>query len=201
MAQGPSGPPWWRRALRVGLLSFVLAVLVSYASGFALTRAPAIVALILVLALVAIGVLFDILGTSVTAAEQSPLHAMAAKRISGARQSLWLVRNADAVANFCNDIVGDVAGAVTGAAATGVAVQLSLILQTGIGGERLLGLLMVGLVAALTVGGKAAGKSYAIAHATDVVYVAGRVLHAIERIVGRSLTGARGPNSSRRRTT
>ncbi|MDB4893996.1 MAG: hypothetical protein JWN15_258 [Firmicutes bacterium] len=201
MAQEPSPSPWWRRALRVGLLSFGLAVSVSYISGQTLARAHVIIALLFVLMLVVLHIAFDILGTSVTAAEQSPLNAMSAKRITGARQALWLVRNADRVANFTNDVVGDVVGLVSGAAVTTVALQITRIFQGGARSEELITLGVIGLVSLITVGGKASGKTFAMAHATDVVVLAGRIISAVERMIGRSLTGGRGPNSSRRRTT
>ncbi|HYF80104.1 MAG TPA: hypothetical protein VD973_23580 [Symbiobacteriaceae bacterium] len=198
MAQEPSSPPWWRRAIRVGLLSFLLAAVVNYLGQEALESVPALVAMLIILMLITVGISFDILGTSVTAAEVTPLNAMAAKRLSGARQAIFLVRNADRVANFANDVVGDVTGAVTGAAGSTVAMQLS----TGKDfTDTLLSLAIIGLVAGLTVGGKAAGKTFAIEHATDVLVLVGRAIHTVERMIGRSLTGGRGPNSSRRRTT
>jgi CBS domain containing-hemolysin-like protein len=201
MAQEPTPPRWWRRALRVGLLSFILAVAVSYLSSVTLAVVPAVVALLVVLLLVAIGVTFDILGTSVTAADQTPLNAMASKRVAGARQALWLVRNADRVANFTNDVVGDVSGAVSGAAGATVALQLVNLFHGGQLATELMTLATVGLVAGVTVGGKAAGKSFAIERATDVVVLAGRAVFYLERLTGRSFTGGRGPISSRRRTT
>lgn len=202
MAKEPSpSAAWWRRAFRIGLLSFFLAVLVNYSSGMALRYLPAFVALTIVFLLVSIGVLFDILGTSVTAAEVPPLNAMAAKKVAGARQALWLVRNADKVANFANDVVGDVSGAVSGAAGATVALKFTMLFEGSSATEELVGLVMIGLIAGLTVGGKAAGKTFAIEHATHVVSLAGRVINAVEQITGRSFTGARGSNSSRRRTT
>lgn len=200
MAQEPSTPRWWKRAIRVGLLSFFLAVVVSFLSEATLSRVPALIAILVVLILVAVGILFDILGTSVTAAEQSPLHAMAAKRIGGARQALWMVRNADRVANFANDVVGDVTGAVSGAAGTTVALQLTGIFHGGSTALRLTTLAVLGAIAGLTVGGKAAGKTFALNNATSVVFAAGKVISGLEQITGRSFTGGRGPNSSRRRT-
>jgi CBS domain containing-hemolysin-like protein len=202
MTKEPSpSASWWRRALRVGLASFLLAIVVNYGSDLALGYVPAFIALLIVLLLVSIGILFDILGTSVTAADVPPLHAMAAKKVAGARQALWLVKNADMVANFANDVVGDVTGAVTGAAGATVALKLTL----SFGGGDLLGqilhLSIIALIAGLTVGGKAAGKSFALEHATQVLFLAGRIIYGVEKITGRSFTGARGPNSSRRRTT
>ncbi len=203
MSQGPSPAPWWRRALRVGLLSFTLAVCVNWVADMALEGAPAVFALLVVVLLISFGVMFDILGTSVTAAEPTPLNAMASKRLGGAKQALWLVRNADTVANFCNDVVGDVTGAVSGAAGSTVAFTLA---QSFKGGdlnlvEDIIGLVVIGLIAGLNVGAKAAGKSFAISRSTDVVFLAGRVLYGLERLLGRSLTGSRGGSSSRRRTT
>lgn len=187
--------------MRVGLFSFVLALLVNYSSGVALRYVPVVVAFLIVFLLVFVGILFDILGTSVTAAEAPPLNAMAAKKVAGARQALWLVRNADKVANFANDVVGDVAGAVSGAAGATVALKLTLLLQGSEVIEEAIGLLMIALIAGLTVGGKAAGKSFAIEHATRVVIVAGQVLYWAEKITGRPFTHSRGSYSSRRRTT
>lgn len=201
MAQEPSPSPWWRRALRVGLLSFFLAAFVSYLGDVTLDNVPAVVSLLVVFLIICVGIAFDILGTSVTAAEQTPLNAMSAKRVAGARQALWLVKNADKVSNFTNDVVGDVSGAVAGAAGAAVAVQIVGALHGGTMAEELFTLAMVGLVAGLTVGGKAAGKTFAMDRATDVVVLAGRVIYGFEKMTGRSFTGGRGPNSSRRRTT
>jgi CBS domain containing-hemolysin-like protein len=202
MAQDPPSPrPWLRRALRVGLFSFLLAATVSYASSETLKVVPIYVAVLVLLVLIGFGVAFDILGTSVTAAEKSPLNAMAAKRIPGSRQALWLVRNADRVANFANDIVGDVTGAVSGAAGTTVALQLTRLVDGTEITTRLAVLGVVGMIAALTVGGKAAGKTFALTHATDVVVFTGRILYTWERITGHSFTGGRGNSASRRRTT
>lgn len=201
MAQEPSPTPWWRRALRVGILSFVLAAGVNGIGEVALKTLPVVIACLIVLILISIGVAFDILGTSVTAADQVPLNAMAAKRVSGAKQALWLVRNADRVANFTNDVIGDVTGAVTGAAGATVAIQLTAVFAGGDLALRLTTLALIGLIAGLTVGGKAAGKTFAMTNATEVVMLAGRVLSGYEKITRRSLTGGRGSNSSRRRTT
>jgi CBS domain containing-hemolysin-like protein len=200
MSQEPRQPPWWRRAVRVGALSFVLAGMVNYLGDLTLQRAPAVLAVLVVLVLIGIGIAFDILGTAVTAADQVPLNAMASKKVPGARQALWLVRNADRVANFANDVVGDVTGAVSGAAGGTVALQLSEALQGGAALDQLISLAVIGAIAGLTVGGKAAGKTLALTRATDVVVQAGRVLYAVERITGRSWTGGQKSNASQRRT-
>ncbi|WP_083766038.1 hypothetical protein [Symbiobacterium thermophilum] len=155
----------------------------------------------IVLLLIAVNIVFDILGTSVTAAELPPLNSMAAKKVPGAKQAIWLVRNADAVANFCNDVVGDVAGAVTGAAGATVAMKLARMMQGASWVEEALGLLIIGVISGLTVGGKAAGKSFAIENATTAVMAAGRIIYWAENITGRSFTGGRSGSNGRRRNS
>lgn len=199
MAQPDSRGPA-KRALRVGLLAFFLAVIVNWSAGLVLSSVPAFLAMLVVLLLILTGVAFDILGTAVTAAEAAPLHAMAARKMPGARQAIWLTKNADAVANFANDVVGDVTGAVTGAAGTAVALRLSTAVAAGNLASEGLALAMVGLIAALTVGGKAAGKSLAMERATDVLMLAGRAIWAVEKGTGRHWTSSR-PSSSKRRST
>jgi len=179
----------------------VLAVLVNWGSSAALNRVHAVIAFVIVLLLIAVNIVFDVLGTSVTAAELAPLNSMAAKKIPGAKQALWLVRNADAVANFCNDVVGDVAGAVTGAAGATVALNLTLAMEGSPWTEQALSLLIIGLISGLTVGGKAAGKSFAISQATAVVMAAARVIYWAEQITGRSFTGGRSSQNGRRRNS
>ncbi len=201
MAKEPPPSPGWRRAVRVGILSFFLALVVNWGSSLALNRVNTIVAFLIVLVLIGVGIVFDILGTSVTAAELPPLNSMASKKVPGAKQAIWLVKNADAVANFCNDVVGDVAGAVTGAAGATVALRLSLVLQGNSWLEQALSLLIIGVISGLTVGGKAAGKSFAIESATIVVMTAGRVIYWAEQVTGRSFTGGRSVSNGRRRNS
>jgi CBS domain containing-hemolysin-like protein len=199
MAQ-PEGRGTAKRALRVGLLAFVLAIIVDGTSRVVLGSVPAILAVVVVLFLIAVHTAFDIIGTAVTAAEAAPLHAMASRKLPGAKQAIWMAKNAERVANFTNDVVGDVTGAVTGAAGTTVALHLATAVRTGAWGEEVAGLLVVALISGVTVGGKAAGKSFAMSRATDVLIVAGRFIAAFEAATGRSWTGAR-PSSSKRRST
>ena len=72
-------------------------------------------AFLLLFFIVALGILFDMVGVAVTAADEKPFHAMAAKKVPGAGKAIWLLRNADKVASFCNDVVGDSFGRHRGA--------------------------------------------------------------------------------------
>ncbi len=97
--------------LLVAFITFFMALLVSLGSE-ALVRTVnnVLVAIALLLVIIFLGIFFDIVGTAVTAAELPPFNAKAAKKIFGAKQGVKLIHNADIVANFCNEIVCDIAG-------------------------------------------------------------------------------------------
>ncbi|REJ32558.1 MAG: hypothetical protein DIU84_09925 [Bacillota bacterium] len=169
----------WRRAVTIGVLTFFVAVAFAFPSGRATETLGLFPAVLTLLVIILVGIAFDIVGVAAAAADEKPFHAMAAARRPGARQAIWIVRNADAVVSFCNDVVGDVAGTLSGAAGAAIVVRV-LALRPGLD-ETLMSVLMVGLVAALTVGGKAAGKGFALNQSTNIVYAAARVLYILEK--------------------
>ncbi|HEY8449978.1 MAG TPA: hypothetical protein VIL95_05790, partial [Bacillota bacterium] len=119
------------------------------------------------------------LGVAAAAADESPFNAMAAANVPGGRQALWIVRNADTVSSFCNDIVGDVAGTLSGS--VGAVIVFRLLDWQPQWDSALLSVLVVALTSALMVGGKAAAKTWAIEQATSIVFTAGRMLNLLER--------------------
>ncbi len=60
------------------------------------------------------GIVFDVIGVAAAAAEEAPLNAKAATKIYGAREAVYLVKNADKVSSFCNDVIGDISGTISG---------------------------------------------------------------------------------------
>jgi len=165
--------------VRVILLSVTLSVVFTLVSESVLSRAGTVTAFILLLAFIVIGVLTDMLGVAVTSAVERPFHSMASHNTVGAPQALRLLRNAERVASVCNDVVGDIAGIVSGATAAVICAHLvrdrsfsALITQ----------LVVTGAVAGLTIGGKAAGKASAINNSTEIVLAAGKVIAFFERI-------------------
>ena len=125
------------------------------------------------LAFVLLGIVFDIIGFSVTAADPKPFHSMASHRTKGAKQALWLLKNADRVANFCNDVVGDICGIVSGTTAAVIVVQL----QEAINYENILfSIVITALISGMTIGGKAAGKEFAMKKCTRIVYTTAKVM-------------------------
>lgn len=154
----------------MGAMSFFVAVLISWPSQLLVGRASAWLALPILVAIMAIAVAFDIVGVAVTAAHEAPFHARAAKRQMGAKESLSLIRRADVVANFCTDVVGDLAGTITGALGSAVIIHLTR-LPPALGTA-----LMVGMISGVSIGIKALSKNLALRRANDVMQLAGNLI-------------------------
>lgn len=158
----------------ISITSFLLSVLMSYTSKRALESVGNIIAFVILLVFISIGILFDIIGVASTVATEKRFHSMAARRVNGAKQAIWIVRNAEKVGSFCNDVVGDISGIISGATS---AVIITRLMQDGTDVRSvILSLIITGCVSSLTIGGKAIGKTFAISHSEDIVFLTGRVL-------------------------
>ncbi|WDC83794.1 hypothetical protein PL321_14940 [Caloramator sp. mosi_1] len=80
------------------------------------------------ISIIFVGIIFDIIGVAVTAAEEAPFHSLASRKVKGAKTAVKLIRNADKVSNFCNDVIGDICGVVSGAAG---AIIISKLISKG----------------------------------------------------------------------
>ena len=168
----------YRWALTAFLLAVVLSAMLTLASEAMLDGAGMAVALLILLLFICLGILFDIIGVAVTAADPRPFHSMAAHKEKGAKQALMLLRNADRVSSICNDVVGDICGIVSGATGAVIVTQL----QKGLNVQSVLvSVGVTALVSGLTIGGKAMGKPFAMKQSKRVVYLAGRVLYLFHR--------------------
>lgn len=164
----------------VALGTFFLAVVISSYSQIFLNNINSLFfAFALLLIIIFIGIVFDIVGIAATAASEIPFNARASRKLHGAKQSLWLIRNADKVANFCNDVVGDICGTVSGS--IGAIIVISLTPYFAGVKDWIIGTIMIGLVAALTVGGKALGKSAAINKADNIIQYVGQAMYWFQR--------------------
>ncbi len=163
---------------RWAVTAFGMAVCISAVLGLVsesvLSGAGTAVALFILILFIALGILFDIIGVAVTAADPRPFHSMAAHGEKGAKESLMLLNNASRVSSVCNDVVGDICGIVSGTTSAVIVLRLQQALNIH---TVLLSVGVTALISGLTIGGKALGKPVAIKQSTRVVYLAGRFLH------------------------
>ncbi len=165
--------------------TFFLAIIFGFITHYLLNEVKSLpVSFLILLFVVAIGIIFDLVGTAAAAANIAPLNAKAARRVTGARKAVYLVKNAEQVANFCNDVVGDISGIISGTIAALIVFKLVSFFPTHMA-DFYLGILMTAVVAAITVGGKAWGKSIAIKYSTEVILMAGLIVTKLENPFGR----------------
>ena len=159
----------------ITIVSFITSAVLSAASSNILKGVGITPALLIVLGIILINILFDIIGTATTAADETPFHAMASRKMYGAKKAIRLIRNADKVSNLCNDVVGDICGVISGSASA-IIIVLFVTENKGI---NIIDLVITGAVASLTVGGKALGKIIALRNCNYIVYRVGVVIQFV----------------------
>lgn len=168
-----SGNHW---PLCVFLLAVALSAVLSLASTGALSGAGLLVALVVLAVFIALGIVFDMIGVAVTAADPRPFHSMAAHKEKGGREAIRLLNAADRVSSVCNDVVGDICGIVSGSTAAVIVTRLQQDFSTN---NVLISIAVTAIISGLTIGGKALFKSVAIRQSTQVVYRVARIMHAL----------------------
>ncbi|SEP72765.1 hypothetical protein [Piscibacillus halophilus] len=166
-----------RFSISIAVITFVLAAIFSIISNNALDGTTWSIGLLIVIIIVFIGVFFDMMGIAAAAAIETPFHAMASEKVTGAKHAIIIVRNADRFASFCNDVIGDIAGVVSGVAAMIVVIELMNVIELG---QPVLNTILTSIVAALTVGGKALGKTLAMSNSTQIILMVGKILYFVE---------------------
>jgi len=162
--------------LKVFLMSVALSAVLSFFSSTALAGAGTVIAILVLTAFIGLGIIFDMIGVAVTAADPRPFHSMAAHKEKGGREAVRLLSKANEVSSFCNDVVGDICGIVSGSTAAVIVTQLQKGLNTS---SVLISIGITALISGATIGGKALGKKVAINDSTNVVYRVARVMNTL----------------------
>ncbi len=175
MKKEEARPRSYRRwVVRIFLMSVSLSAVMSLLSGVVLEDAGYVPAVLTLALFVILGIVFDIIGVAVTAADAKPFHSMASHRERGAKEALYLLKNAEKVSSFCNDVVGDICGIVSGSTAAVIVLRLQSSLNTQ---SIFVSIAVTALISGLTIGGKAIGKKLALDKSTAVVYFAAKLMH------------------------
>ena len=146
----------WRWIITIFIITVCISAVMSLISTNLLANATLGVSFVILICIIAIGIVFDIIGVAVTAADEKPFHSMASRKVPEAGEALKLIRNAGRVSSFCNDVIGDICGVISGSASATIAVRVWS-MHPGMQ-ELAITLSMSALAAGLTVGGKAAAS-------------------------------------------
>ena len=163
-----------RWVITIFLVTILVSGAISLGSEELMANSGVAICFVILFAIVLLGIIFDVIGVAVTSADEKPFHSMAARKVPGALEAIQLLRNAEKVGSICNDVVGDICGVISGSASATIAAQIISNFEFTL--PRLVSLVMSSLVAGLTVGGKAIGKSFAIDSCTTIVHGVGRII-------------------------
>jgi len=152
---------------KIIILTFGISLLMSFVSGATLPKVPTIIGILIVLIFILIGVIFDMIGVSVTASDLSVFNSMSSRKVKGAKLAVRFKKNADKVSSFCNDVIGDICGVVSGSCCITIASNISNTFNLN---YLLCSLIVTSIVSAITIGGKALGKNIAINKSNIILY-------------------------------
>ena len=159
------------------LITFVLSVIFSYISTNGVSNLSLIPAILILVFVIFLGIIFDIIGVSVTVANEEEFHAKATKKVKGSKDSIKLIKNAPKVANICADVIGDICGVLSGAISALISIKIATEIKLPFDMQFILS----ALVSALTVSGKAFGKGIANKNSTVIVHKVGILLNKFSR--------------------
>ena len=163
-----------RWVVTIFIVTIFISGTISLLSDLIMENSSMAVAFLILLAIILIGIIFDIIGMAVASEDEKPFHSMAARKVPGAQEAIKLLRNAERVSSICNDVVGDICGVVSGSASATIAVQI--LKEFDFSWPQIVSLAMSALAAGLTVGGKAIGKSFAVNSSTTIVHAVGKIV-------------------------
>lgn len=165
--------------IKITIAAFLISFVFSFASEVILKNVGLVVGILVLLIFILIGVIFDMIGVAITSADMTPFNAMGAKKIKGASVAVSFIKNADKLSSFCNDVVGDICGIISGSATAVVAVLVSNSLNIPL---LISTLTVTSVTAALTIGGKAIGKGMAIKNNTAILYTFAKVVSIFYKV-------------------
>lgn len=150
----------------VTIVAFLLSLSFSSLADFIMKNVNVFLSTIILIIFIVLGVVMDIIGVAVTSADVKPFHSMSARKMKVGIVAVKLKKNAEKVSSICNDVIGDVCGILSGSAGAMIASNLADKLSTFIP----ISLIITAIVAALTIGGKALCKGFAIAKSDVILY-------------------------------
>ena len=161
-------PVWLAWGLSVLAISFALTVVFSFLTEVSIKGSPVYICVIVLVVLLVLNIGCDLLANAIITCNPEAFHAMASNKIKGAKRAVAFCRNATKLGSIFADIIGDICGIVSGAAGTALVVYIA-----ASGGKTIELIASIGVsavIGALTVGGKAIFKHFAIKYNKQIVF-------------------------------
>ena len=157
----------WNWIIKIIIITFTISILFSFISETAIPNVNICLGIILTFVFVLLGVIFDMIGVAVTASDEYVFHSMAAKKVRGAKLAVKFKKNADKLSSFCQDVIGDICGIVSGSTGAVISIKIQEQMNTN---NLFITLVVMGIISSLTIGGKAIEKAIAMNKSNEILY-------------------------------
>ena len=157
----------------ITITAFVISFLLSLLSELIIPNTFLLVNILLVILFIFLGIIFDIVGVSITTADDKVFHSMASKGVKGAKKAITFIKNKEKVSSFCNDVIGDICGVISGSCGLTIAIKLSSVFNIN---TLWTTVCVTSLISAFTIGGKAIGKTIAVNNSNSVVFKFAKII-------------------------
>ncbi len=169
----------YKWTIKIVITAFLLSILFSYISETAIPNLNILFGILLTLIIVFIGIIFDMIGVAVTVSSEAKFHSMSAQKIKGAKMAVNLKKNSAKVSSFCNDVIGDICGIISGS--TGTVISIKIIESFSLN-NLVITLIIMSIISAITIGGKALVKGIAMKKCDSILITFARFLSIFESI-------------------
>jgi len=160
--------------IKIIIMAFIISFMFSLGSEIIMPKVNIITSIIILALFIIIGIIFDMIGVAITTCDIKPFHSMNSKKISYAKTAIKLIQNSAKVSSFCNDVIGDICGIISGSAGVIISTGITQIFNTNL---LLTSLITTSLIASLTIGGKAIGKTIALKNNTSIIKSFSKIIH------------------------
>lgn len=164
--------------IKAFILTFFISIIISGTSNAVANNCNFIILVLITVIIIALGIIFDIIGTAVLTANEATFHAKASNKIKGSKESIKLIKSAGNIANFCNDIIGDICGIVSGSMGAMISIYVSNTLNTN---STIIALLVASIISSIMVGGKAIGKNIAVKKSDKIIFMVGNIINRFQK--------------------
>lgn len=159
---------WLVWGISVFFLSLALTILFSFLTEVVIKNSAAAICVVVLLVLLVLNISCDVLANAIVSCNLEAFHAMASNKIKGAKRAVTFCKNATKLSSIFADVIGDICGIVSGAA--GAALAVSIAVNGGTTVELIASIGVSAVIGALTVGGKALFKHFAIKFNKQIVF-------------------------------
>ena len=164
--------------IKIIIISFIISFIFSLSSEIIMPKVNLITSIVILILFISIGIIFDMVGIAITTCDIKPFHSMNSKKISYAKTAIKLLSKREQVSSFCNDVIGDICGIISGSAGVIISTTISVKINTNL---LLTTLITTSIIAALTIGGKSLGKTLALKNNIAIIKIFSKIVHIFNK--------------------